>query len=105
DQLYGTRARQCFPHPWAVRDAYIDVIHDRREEAVRAFFKTHGYPDLDDSLIRDGLWLLEMQRDAMFMFTSCGWFFDDINGLETTQCLRYAARAIQIAKHFGTDCE
>ena len=32
----------------------------------------------------------------MLMFTSCGWFFDDPSGLETTQILRYAARAIEL---------
>ena len=39
------------------------------------------------------------------MYTSCGWFFDEISGLETTQCLHYAARAIHLAKHFRRDCE
>src|SRR5262249_55244597 len=75
------------------------------EETVRAFFRKHGYPDLDDTLLRDGLRLLEMQRHAMLMFTSCGWFFDEISGLETTQCLRYAARALQLARHFERDYE
>src|SRR5262249_17775656 len=51
----------------------------------------------------DGLRLLEMQRHALLMYTSCGWFFDEISGLETTQCLCYAARAIQLARYFGTD--
>jgi hypothetical protein len=51
------------------------------------------------------LWLLEMQRHAMLMYTSCGWFFDELSGLETTQCLRYAARAIQLARHFQGDFE
>jgi hypothetical protein len=31
------------------------------------------------------------------MFTSCGWFFNDISGIESVQLLRYAARAIQLA--------
>jgi hypothetical protein len=48
---------------------------------------------------------MEMQRHGLLMYTSCGWFFDDISGLETTQCLRYAARAIQLAKHFDHDFE
>jgi hypothetical protein len=77
----------------------------RRPESVRRFFREHGYPDLDDTLTREGLWLLEMQRHALLMYASCGWFFDEISGLETTQCLRYAARAIQLARHFGADFE
>jgi alpha-amylase/alpha-mannosidase (GH57 family) len=45
--------------------------------------------------------LLEMQRHAMLMYTSCGWFFDEISGLETTQVMQYAARAIQLAARAG----
>jgi alpha-amylase/alpha-mannosidase (GH57 family) len=105
DTLFAALGRQCFADPWAVRDAYIEVILDRKEETVRAFFTQHGYPDLDDSLIRDGLRLLEMQRHGMLMFTSCGWFFDEVSGLETTQCLRYAGRALQLARQFGRDFE
>jgi hypothetical protein len=105
DVLFATRSRECFPDPWVARDAYIQVILDRSEENVRRFFRQHGYPDLDDLLIRDGLWLLEMQRHTLLMYTSCGWFFDEISGLETTQCLRYAACAIQLATHFGRDYE
>ncbi|MCI0464588.1 MAG: DUF3536 domain-containing protein [Gemmataceae bacterium] len=105
DALFATHARQCFPDPWAARDAYIEVVLDRGEESVRRFYQRHGYPDLDELLMRDGLWLLEMQRHAMLMYTSCGWFFDEISGLETTQCLRYAARALQLARHFQRDYE
>ena len=46
---------------------------------------------------------MEMQRNALLMFTSCGWFFDEISGIETVQCLRYAARAIQLAGRFTTN--
>src|SRR5205823_6753825 len=74
-------------------------------DAVRRFFARHGHADLDDALMREGLWLLEMQRHALLMFTSCGWFFDEISGLETVQCLRYAARALQLARHFHQDFE
>jgi hypothetical protein len=105
DNLFATRGRECFPDPWQARDAYIDVILDRNDDTVRSFFQHYGHPDLDDQMRRDGLWLLEMQRHAMLMYTSCGWFFDEISGLETTQCLRYAARALQLAKHFHRDYE
>ncbi|HKB42015.1 MAG TPA: DUF3536 domain-containing protein, partial [Gemmataceae bacterium] len=105
DALFATRGRACFPDPWAARDAYIDVILDRSPRAVREFFRRHGHADLDDVLVRDGLSLLEMQRHALLMYTSCGWFFDEISGLETTQCLRYAARAMQLARQFNLDFE
>jgi alpha-amylase/alpha-mannosidase (GH57 family) len=105
DLLYGTRGRECFPDPWAAHDAYIDVLLDRSTESVRAFFKKHGYPDLDEVLVREGLWLLEMQRHAQLMYTSCGWFFDELSGLEPTQCLRYALRVLQLARQCSRDFE
>jgi alpha-amylase/alpha-mannosidase (GH57 family) len=105
DQLFGTRGRECFADPWAARDSYIDVILDRSEESVRQFFKRQGYPDLDELLLREGLKLLEMQRHGQLMFTSCGWFFDELSGLEPVQCLRYALRALQLAKQLGRDFE
>ena len=50
--------------------------------------------------------LLEIQRQAMLMYTSCGWFFDEISGIETVQVLMYAARAMQLAKEvLGLDLE
>jgi alpha-amylase/alpha-mannosidase (GH57 family) len=105
DQLFGTRGRECFPDPWAARDGYVDVLVDRGDESVRQFFARHGYPDLDELLVREGLKLLEMQRHGLLMYTSCGWFFDEITGLEPTQCLRYALRAMQLAKQLGRDFE
>jgi hypothetical protein len=105
DQLFGTRGRECFADPWAAREGYIDVLLDRSEESVRQFFKRYGYPDLDEELLGEGLKLLEMQRHGLLMFTSCAWFFDEISGLEPVQCLRYALRALQLAKLLGRDFE
>jgi alpha-amylase/alpha-mannosidase (GH57 family) len=79
--------------PWAARDAYIDVVLDRREETVTAFLAAHA---IDNEV--KSLELLEMQRNAMLMYTSCGWFFNDISGLETVQVMQYAARTIQLAQ-------
>ncbi len=105
DTLFGTRGRECFRDPWEARTAYIDVILDRSPASVRRFFAAHAYPDLDERLTREALSLLEMQRHALLMYTSCGWFFDEVSGLETTQCLRYAARALQLARTFDRDFE
>jgi alpha-amylase/alpha-mannosidase (GH57 family) len=84
--------------PWRARNDYINVILDRGDENVERFFSsyaTHGLSNEEQVRV----WrLLEMQRHAMLMFTSCGWFFDEISGLETTQVLAYAARAIQLAE-------
>jgi alpha-amylase/alpha-mannosidase (GH57 family) len=105
DGFFGTRGRECFPDPWGARDAYVEVILDRSPESLQRFFQKHAYPDLDEVLTREAVWLLEMQRHALLMYTSCGWFFDEISGLETAQCLRYAARALQLAGQFGRDFE
>jgi alpha-amylase/alpha-mannosidase (GH57 family) len=106
DHLFSTRGRECFPNPWAARNAYIQVILDRdRDEAIPGFLAEHGHPDLDAVQITDALRLLEMQQDSMLMFTSCGWFHDELSGIETVQCLQYAARAIHLAKQFHRDFE
>jgi hypothetical protein len=40
---------------------------------------------------------MELERNAMLMYTSCGWFFDDISGIETVQIVTYAARVLELA--------
>ncbi len=105
DELFVSKGRECFPDPWAARDGYISVIHDRGPESVQRFMQQYAHPSLAEAKTRDALNLLEMQRHAMLMYTSCGWFFDEISGLETTQCLRYAARAMQLARRFQLDAE
>jgi len=94
---YESEAAELVGDPWAARDAYIDVVLDRGEERRERFFATHARADIDEEDRRRLLELLELQRHAMLMYTSCGWFFDEPSGLETVQVLRYAARAIQLA--------
>ncbi|MBD3246690.1 MAG: DUF3536 domain-containing protein, partial [Candidatus Omnitrophica bacterium] len=84
--------------PWAVRDDYIEVVADRSEQNVNAFFVRHQAQDLSLEQKQKVLCLLEMQRHGMLIFTSCGWFFDEITGIEPSQVLAYAARAIQLAE-------
>jgi hypothetical protein len=106
DHLFATRGRECFPDPWAAREAYIQVIlAGDRDGAIGAFLEKHGHPDLDEEQVTHALRLLEMQQDSMLMFTSCGWFHDELSGIETVQCLHYAARAMHLAGQFGRDLE
>jgi alpha-amylase/alpha-mannosidase (GH57 family) len=96
--VYERRMTEYIPEPWQARDKYISVINDRAAENVEAFLlqvcgKKLSY---DEKVLI--LKLLEMQRNAMLMYTSCGWFFDDISGIEAVQIMQYAARAIQLAK-------
>ena len=93
-ERYGSHA---FHDPWQARDDYIDVILDRSEENVNRFLSRHSTQHSALST-QHSLVLLEMQRNAMLMYTSCGWFFSDISGIETVQVLHYAARVIQLAE-------
>ena len=83
--------------PWAARDDYIQVILDRSDGSVARFLERHADRELtDDERVRV-LELMEIQRHALLMYTSCGWFFDEISGLESMQVLQYAARVVQLS--------
>ncbi|PKN01476.1 MAG: glycoside hydrolase [Elusimicrobia bacterium HGW-Elusimicrobia-1] len=97
-KIYEEEAAGFFKNPWDARNAYIDVILDRSERNVSAFFAAQAARDMTAEEKIRALKLLEMQRAAMLMYTSCGWFFDDISGIETVQIMQYAARAMQLAK-------
>lgn len=84
--------------PWGARDDYIAAILDRSPENIDAFLQEQALRPPDDEEAATILCLLEMQRHALLMFTSCGWFFDELTGLETVQILQYADRAIQLAE-------
>ena len=104
-KTYDTVGRQYFKDPWAARDEYIDLVLDRSLDAQHRFFLKHAtekaWTDRPGALC-----LLEMQRFAMLMYTSCGWFFDEISGIETVQIMQYAARAAQLNKQIsGVDLE
>jgi alpha-amylase/alpha-mannosidase (GH57 family) len=80
--------------PWAARNDYIEVMLDRSEQRVEAFLKKHARRELSQLEKVAALRLLESQRFAVLMYTSCGWFFDEISGIETNQILQYALRAM-----------
>jgi len=106
DQLtsvYEKQAIQYTPDPWELRNKYISVINDRSAENINSFLSSFigKQPAYDEKVTL--LKLLEMERNALLMYTSCGWFFDDICGVETVQTIRYAARAMQLAKEAGSE--
>ena len=109
DQLvvcFEEQSTQYLIDPWEARNDYIAVILNRSKESLDSFFSKHAKKSLDSAEKRRVLKLLEMQRHAMLMYTSCGWFFDEISGIETVQVIMYAARAMQLAKElFGVDLE
>ncbi len=101
DSLYEREGEKIFNDVWGARNGYIEVILDRSPEKVRRFFETFSVKGLDEKGRIRGLKLLEMERHALLMYTSCGWFFADLSGLETVQILKYASRAIQLAEELG----
>lgn len=88
---------------WAVRNQYIDVILDRSYSNIKKFQKEHFKADLSEEDRIRGMELLEIQRQALLMYTSCGWFFSEISGIETVQIMKYAARAMQLAARFSNE--
>ena len=82
---------------WAARDAFIHVILDRSSDNLDRFFAAHATRALTAAERITAFELLELERHTQLMYTSCGWFFDDISGIETVQIIAYAGRVIQLA--------
>ncbi len=103
---YEHVAANLLQDPWAARDEFIDVILDRSEETIDEFLSRHAMGALAAAERTKTLKLLELQRQTMLMYTSCGWFFDEVSGIETAQILQYAGRAIQLSEElFGDGLE
>jgi alpha-amylase/alpha-mannosidase (GH57 family) len=101
DSFYEARASAYLKDPWAARDAYLELILDRRPERIAAWLAHHQRAPLDSAAQVETRRLLEMQRNRLLMYTSCGWFFDEISGIEPVQILKYAAIAIQYLRDLG----
>jgi alpha-amylase/alpha-mannosidase (GH57 family) len=95
--LVRQRGSELFRDVDAARDGYISVILDRSPENVAAFFAIHATRELSPGERTAALELMELERHAQLMYTSCGWFFDEISGIETVQIIAYAARVLQLA--------
>ncbi len=91
--IFEREGRIILRDPWAAREDYINVILRRNDDTIRRFLKDHCIRPVEANLV---LRLMEVQRNAMLMYTSCGWFFDEISGIETTQIMQYACRAMQL---------
>ncbi len=93
--IFEQEGSKLFTNPWEARNEYIKVVLKRNDDTIKRFIKSQGLSDVD---INKALRLMELQRHAMLMYTSCGWFFDEISGIETVQVIQYACRAIQLSK-------
>lgn len=101
--IYEREASGILKDPWKARDEYINVILKRNDDTIRKFLKDHCIKVVEQNKV---FRLLEMQRNALLMYTSCGWFFDEVSGIETVQILQYACRAIQLLHQtVGADFE
>jgi alpha-amylase/alpha-mannosidase (GH57 family) len=93
---------RLFEDPWKARDAYIELVLDRRRSRDE-FLARQGGRGLQGAEREQALKHLELQRNALLMYTSCGWFFSDLSGLETQQILGYAARTLDLLAEVGAD--
>lgn len=103
---YEAKAREFLKDPWGARNSYIEIIIDRSMENVQRFLNQQETHELNEAEMVTTLKLLELQRHAMLMYTSCGWFFDELSGIETVQVIQYAGRVIQLMEElFGDSTE
>jgi len=100
-KLYEENGRPLFQDPWQARDGYIEVILDRSPENREKFLAKYASRTLSPEDKIKAIKLLEMAKYAMLTETSCGWFFNDLSGIETLQILSYALRAIELAEELG----
>jgi alpha-amylase/alpha-mannosidase (GH57 family) len=96
--VYEEYGGTLFRDPWQARDEYISVMGDRSPANINQFLSHHQTRKLQAAEQVEALRLLEMQRHSLLMFTSCGWFFEEISRPEGTQVLRYASRALELAE-------
>ncbi|MEW6221553.1 MAG: DUF3536 domain-containing protein [Thermodesulfobacteriota bacterium] len=96
--IFQQEAKDLLADPWAARDDAIDLLLEPGAASRIRFLQRHAARPLAAGEEARAFRLLEMQRQAMLMFTSCGWFFDELSGIETVQILRYAGRALELAE-------
>jgi alpha-amylase/alpha-mannosidase (GH57 family) len=103
---YEEKAKGLLKDPWDARNQYIRVVLNRSTEYVQKFLQQHQSHELTKEDNITALKLLELQRHTLLMYTSCGWFFDELSGIETVQIIQYAGRALQLAQEiFGDSLE
>jgi alpha-amylase/alpha-mannosidase (GH57 family) len=99
DEAFERLGASVFADPWRARDGYVDVVIGAK--SLETFVMENAAGPLGEEEARRAHDLLELQRNSMSMFTSCGWFFNDIGGIETIQVLAYAARTLDLLASLG----
>ncbi len=96
--IFERESSKILRDPWKARDEYVNIVLRRSDENIKRFLKDHAIAEASENRV---LRLMEMQRHAMLMYTSCGWFFDEVSGIETAQVMQYACRVVQLASQIG----
>ncbi len=100
--IYDANMPKSVKDPWKMRNDYILILLNKSDNSLNKFFKDHLRLDVPKMEKERILKLLEMQHNTMLMYTSCGWFFDDISGIEAIQVIQFAIRAIQLAEKISS---
>jgi hypothetical protein len=98
-EVFERRGPAVLHDPWAARDAYVELVLGAT--SVEDFTAAHVTEPGDEDAVVTALTLLESQRHALLMYTSCGWFFNDLAGIETVQIMRYAACCCDLLAELG----
>jgi len=103
---FESLAGQYLKDPWQARNEYIQVVLDRKQDKISSFIADNSARPLNPDETVTAMELMDLQHHAMLMYTSCGWFFDDLARIETVQILQYAVRVLQLSqKLFGDNLE
>jgi alpha-amylase/alpha-mannosidase (GH57 family) len=102
---YEAAISQYLIDAWEARDAYIDIVLDRAPHVREQFLEARAKRALKEKEKVEIWKLLELQRHAMLMYTSCGWFFDELSGIETVQVIQYAGRVVQLAQELFEEAD
>jgi alpha-amylase/alpha-mannosidase (GH57 family) len=99
-RVFEATRGELFVDPWAARDEAISLILEGPKSRDE-FLRRQAPRNLSPEEQRQAFLFLELQQNALLMYTSCGWFFTDISGIEPVQILKYAARAIDLMAQLG----
>lgn len=99
DEVFEKHGAKLLAHPWAARDRYVEVVTGRM--SVQDFITREAWRELEGEELQRAIKLLQMHESAMSMYTSCGWFFNDIGGIETLQVMLYAGQTLDLIEELS----
>ena len=99
NDLFEKEGKPLLKNVWQTRNDFIEVLLNRSN--IDSFLERNQSKPLSESEKTKVLELMEMQKLCMFMYTSCGWFFNEVSGIETIQILQYADKAMHYASNFS----